>query len=96
MSSMSPRIQQRNSVFYAVHIEVLQAGQFSVVRVALTKPGKDYKFPQNLRPITLLPSTGKLFGKDILQIVQKHISEYICLMQVSDLKLKSFFLWLFY
>jgi hypothetical protein len=31
--------------------------------VALLKPGKDPKFPQNLRPISLLPSTGKIFEK---------------------------------
>jgi hypothetical protein len=43
--------------------------------VALQKPGKDPKFSQNLRPISLLPSTGILFEKAILQIVQKHVRE---------------------
>jgi hypothetical protein len=43
--------------------------------VALPKPGKDPKFPQNLRPISLLPSTGKVFEKVILQIIKRHISE---------------------
>jgi hypothetical protein len=33
--------------------------------VALPKPGKDPKFSQNLRPISLLSSTGKVFGKVI-------------------------------
>jgi hypothetical protein len=41
--------------------------------IALPKPGKDPKFPQNLRPISLLPSSGKLFEKVILKIIQKHI-----------------------
>jgi hypothetical protein len=39
------------------------------------KPGKDPKFPQNLRPISLLPTTDKVFENIILQIVQKHIGE---------------------
>jgi hypothetical protein len=40
--------------------------------VALPKPGKDSKIPQNLCPISLLPSTGKFLEKIILQIVQRH------------------------
>jgi hypothetical protein len=43
--------------------------------VALPKPCKDPKIPQNVRPISLFPSKGKLFEKNILQIVQKHIGE---------------------
>jgi hypothetical protein len=31
------------------------------------------KFPQNLRPISLLSKTGKLFEKLILKLLQKHI-----------------------
>jgi hypothetical protein len=41
--------------------------------IALPKPGKDPKFLQNLRPISLLSSTGKVFEKVILEIVKKHI-----------------------
>jgi hypothetical protein len=43
--------------------------------ITLPKPGKDQKFSQNLRPISLLFTTGKLFEKVILKIVQKHIQE---------------------
>jgi hypothetical protein len=43
--------------------------------VALPKPAKDPKFPQNLCPISLLPLTGKVFEKVILEIVKRHIGE---------------------
>jgi hypothetical protein len=42
---------------------------------ALLKPVKDPKFSQNLRPISLMPSTGKVFEKVISQIVRRHIGE---------------------
>jgi hypothetical protein len=51
--------------------------------ITLPKPGKDQKFPQNLRPISLLSITGKLFEKVILQLVQKHIEER-CLLNASQ------------
>jgi hypothetical protein len=40
--------------------------------VVLPKPGKDLKFLQNVRPISLFPSTGKVFEKVILEIVKRH------------------------
>jgi hypothetical protein len=43
--------------------------------ITLQKPGKDPRFPQNVRPITLLSTTGKLFDKIILKIVQRHVEE---------------------
>jgi hypothetical protein len=43
--------------------------------VTLPKPGKDPKFPQNLRPISFVSTTGKLFEKVILKFLQKHIDE---------------------
>jgi hypothetical protein len=42
---------------------------------ALPKPGKDPKWPQNLHPISLLSSKGKVFEKVILEIVKRHIEE---------------------
>jgi hypothetical protein len=41
----------------------------------LPKPGKDPKLPQNLSLISPLSTTGKLFEKLILKIVQRHIEE---------------------
>jgi hypothetical protein len=41
----------------------------------LPKPGKDPKFAQNLHPISLLSTMGKLIEKVILKIVQRHIDE---------------------
>jgi hypothetical protein len=43
--------------------------------IALPEPGKDPKFPQNLRPISLLSTTGKLFEKVMLKIVKRYIEE---------------------
>jgi hypothetical protein len=43
--------------------------------VTLLKPGKDPKFPQNLRPFSVLSTIGKLFEESILKIVQRHIEE---------------------
>jgi hypothetical protein len=43
--------------------------------IALPKPGKDPKLPQNLRPISLLSSTGKVFEKVILEILKRLIGK---------------------
>jgi hypothetical protein len=40
-----------------------------------TETHKDLKLPQNLRPISLLPTTGKLFEKVIFEFLKKHIDE---------------------
>jgi hypothetical protein len=39
------------------------------------KPGKDQKFPQNLCPVSLLPTRSKLFEELILRRIQKHTEE---------------------
>jgi hypothetical protein len=41
--------------------------------MTLSKPSKDPRFPQNLGPISLLSTTGKLLKKVIHNIVQKCI-----------------------
>jgi hypothetical protein len=43
--------------------------------VALPKLGKDLKFPQILRPISLLSLTGKGFEKVILEKIKRQIGE---------------------
>jgi hypothetical protein len=43
--------------------------------ITLPKPGKDHIFPQHLRPINLLSTTGKLFEKVILKMVERHLEE---------------------
>jgi hypothetical protein len=43
--------------------------------ITLPKPGNDPKFPKNLCLIGLSSTTGKLFEKVILKIVQRHIEE---------------------
>jgi hypothetical protein len=43
--------------------------------VTLPKPGKNSKFPQNLRLISCLPSTDRVFEKVILEIVKRYIGQ---------------------
>jgi hypothetical protein len=43
--------------------------------ITLPKPDRDPRFPQFLRPISLLSTTGKLFEKVILKFLQKHMDE---------------------
>jgi hypothetical protein len=44
-------------------------------KIMLLKPCKDPQFHHNLCPIILLSTTGKLFEKVILKIVQRHTEE---------------------
>jgi hypothetical protein len=41
----------------------------------MPKPGKTPNFPENLRPISLLSTTGKLFDELIIRIIHKHMEE---------------------
>jgi hypothetical protein len=66
---------QRRPLVHCIRLSHFPTSWKEAKVVALPKPGKDQKIPQNLRPINLLPSTGKLFEKIILQIFQKHIEE---------------------
>jgi hypothetical protein len=43
--------------------------------ITLPKAGKDPKFSHSLRPISLLSTTGKLFKKVFLKIIQRHSEE---------------------
>jgi hypothetical protein len=43
--------------------------------ITLPKPDKDRNAPQNLLPISLLSTTGKLFEEVILRIIQRHFEE---------------------
>jgi hypothetical protein len=43
--------------------------------IILPKPGRNPKLAQNLRPVSLLPTAGKLFEKVILRIIQRLIEE---------------------
>jgi hypothetical protein len=43
--------------------------------ITLPKPGKNQNLPQNLSPISLLSTAGKLFEKRVLEIVHRHIEE---------------------
>jgi hypothetical protein len=51
--------------------------------IALPKPGKKPKLPENLGPISLLSTTGKLSDKLILKTIHRHIAEINFLTQVN-------------
>lgn len=46
----------------------------NAVIITIPKPGKDHKFPQNYRPISLLPSFSKILERIILTRLQAEIN----------------------
>jgi hypothetical protein len=62
---------------YTCHSYLINASGCPIFRRSgsynVPKLGKDPKFPHNLRSISVLSTTDKLFEKVILKIVQKHI-----------------------
>jgi hypothetical protein len=72
----------RRPVVHLTHLfhHCLRLGHFpapwkEAKMMALPKLGRDPKFPQNLRPISLLRTTGELFEKLILRTIQRHTEE---------------------
>jgi hypothetical protein len=51
--------------------------------ITLPKPVKDPKFPKNLRPISLLSTTAKLFQKVFLKVSKSILMKETCLMQAN-------------
>jgi hypothetical protein len=77
-----PQASSRRPLVYLTHLfnHCLRLSHFpepwkEAKFIMVPKPGKDPKFPQNLRPISLLSAIGKLFEEVILKIVQRHIEE---------------------
>jgi hypothetical protein len=70
-----PLVNLTHLINHCIRLSHLPTSWKEAKVVALPKPGKDPKFPQNLRPIRLLSSTGKVFEKFILEIVKRHIGE---------------------
>jgi hypothetical protein len=56
-----PLVHLRHLINHCIWLSHFSTSWKEAKVVALPKPGKDPKFPQNLRPISLLPSTGKVF-----------------------------------
>jgi hypothetical protein len=70
-----PLVHLTHLINYCIRLSHFPTSWKEAKVVALPKPGKDSKIPQNVCAISLLPSTGKLFEKIILQIFQKHTGE---------------------
>jgi hypothetical protein len=70
-----PLVNLTHLINHCIRLSHFPATWKEVKEVALPKSGKVPKFRQNLRPVSLLSSTGKRSENVILQIVQKHIRE---------------------
>jgi hypothetical protein len=70
-----PLVNRTHLFNHCIRLSYFPASWKEAKAITLPKPGKDPKFPQNLRPIRLLSTMGKLFEKVILEIVQRHQEE---------------------
>jgi hypothetical protein len=72
----STSLTETTCPFNQFHKSLLRLSHFptswkEALVVTLPKPDEDPKFSQNLRPISLLSSTGKFFENVILEIVKR-------------------------
>jgi hypothetical protein len=67
-----PLVHLTHFIKHCIRLSHLPTSWKKAKVVTLPKPGKDTKFPQNIYPICLLPSTDKVFEKVILDVFQRH------------------------
>jgi hypothetical protein len=73
---------------YCIRISQFTASWKEAKVITLPKPGRDNKFPQNLRPISLFSNADKSFEKVIPKIVQWHV-EGINLLDASQFSFRA-------
>jgi hypothetical protein len=70
-----PLVHLTHSFNHCLHLPHFPKPLKDAKVITLPKLGKDPKFPKNLSPISLLLTTGKLFEKVVLKILQKNTEE---------------------
>jgi hypothetical protein len=68
-----PLVQLTRLFNHCFRLSYFPAAWKEAMVTTLPKPGKDQKFPQNLRPISLLSTSCKLFEKVIQKLIQSHL-----------------------
>jgi hypothetical protein len=68
-----PRVHLRNLFNHCLRLSHFPDSWKEAKMFTLTRPGRDPKFPQSLRPISLLSRMGQLFEKVIQKTVQRHL-----------------------